>query len=350
MDDRAALAPLLRQAEENLQAQELYARLLRVGAPAFSPQEIRVFSRDCGLSEAAAYGELLAALCGLECDKTPSHRRLKERYLMPALKGLDSAVYQENPYARLIRLPERSLGDWRLTRLSYAPYQLFPCGNTRILPDGREIQPLGYFPDAYSYPAVAQKGREWMALIPNEIETMAGDIAAAAGRVAVLGLGLGYFALLASEKAEVTAVSVIERDPAVICLFQRYILPQFPHREKIRMIQGDALAAYTGTLAAGGYDFVYVDLWHDVLDGLPLYLRCRALEGHVPGARFCYWIEPTLLCFLRGLALEELRAGGGPLTDRLLSWARRDSAWEERLSLSTLRAFAPFLPPEDVMP
>lgn len=350
MENRDALPILLRRAEENLQAQELYAHLLRAEAPAFSPAEIRAFARDCGLSETAAYGELLAAGCGLQCDWVPAHRRLKERYLLPALGQLDAAKYRENPYARLIRLPERTLGEWRLTQLSYAPYQLFPCGNTRLLSDGREVQPLGFFSDSYAYPAIMQKGREWMALIPNEIETMGEDIAAAAGRVAALGLGLGYFPLMASEKAEVTAVTVIERDPAAIALFQQFILPQFPHREKIRIIQGDALAAYTDTLGAGGYDFVYVDLWHDVLDGLPLYLRCRALERFVPGARFRYWIEPTLLCFLRGLILEELRAGDGPLTARILSRAGQENPWAERLSLSALRAFAPMFPPEDVMP
>lgn len=40
-----------------------------------------------------------------------------------------------------------------------------------------------------------EDGQEWMAIKPNEIETMRQPIARAAGQVVAFGLGMGYYAL-----------------------------------------------------------------------------------------------------------------------------------------------------------
>ena len=82
----------------------------------------------------------------------------------------------------------------------------------------------------FYFPAVLENGNEWMTVTPNEVETMKEAISQARGRVAAYGLGLGYFAFMASEKSDVTGVTVIERDEQAIRLFEEEILPQFPHR------------------------------------------------------------------------------------------------------------------------
>ena len=186
--------------------------------------------------------------------------------------------------------------------MAYEPYELFVRDELLCLPDGREIPQLGYFAERFAYPAVLEGGREWMTVTPNEVATMAPALAQVRGRVAVMGLGLGYFAFMASESPDVRAVTVIERDADVIALFERHILPQLAHRDKLRLVRADAFEFAQAGLH--GFDCAFVDLWHDVSDGAPMYLRMKALEARSPGTRFFYWIETSIRCFLRALGKE----------------------------------------------
>lgn len=342
------LRALARRNEQNLTAMGLFSRLLRVEGALFSPEEVSAFARDCGLPLPEAFRILLSSACGLESDRNPAHRQLEREYLFPALRSLSPAPYRQNPYCRGIRFPKAKSGAWEWTDLQYAPYQVFPCGNTVLLPDGREIPPLGYFQESFSYPAVLENGREWMTITPNEVETMAEDIAAAQGNIAVFGLGLGYYALMSSGKAEVASVTIIEKEEEAIRLFREALLPQFPQKEKIRIVRQDALDYWMGPMAREKFDFAFVDLWHDVADGLPMYLRFRRMESLCPGVRVRYWIEPTMLIFLRGLLIDDLTSGAKHL-DNLLP--RDDpAALSAALSLEGLRRLAPGISPEEVRP
>ncbi|MNI89136.1 hypothetical protein D3C73_1465030 [compost metagenome] len=46
------------------------------------------------------------------------------------------------------------------------------------------------------------------------------------------------------------------------------------------------------------YDFVFTDLWHDVSDGIDLYLRMKKIAAQYPDTKFTYWIEKSILCYL----------------------------------------------------
>lgn len=244
---------------------------------------------------------LVCAACGANAEDGGMARELAQRYFRPSLRKLDVQTFRSNPYMRRIRFPEVTRGRWQMTHLCYAPYELFVRDDLLILPDGREIPQMGYFAEEFVYPAVLQDGREWMTITPNEIATMEAAIAAAHGHVAAFGLGLGYFAFMASEKENVSRVTVIERDPDVIALFELHILPQFAHREKIRIVRTDAFDYAKNQLGQDGVDFAFVDLWHDVSDGAPMYLKMKALEGNAPNTQFAYWIETSIRAFLRSL-------------------------------------------------
>ena len=287
--------------DENLEAMGLISRLLQADQPLFEAEEVRSFARDTGLDAPDAFHTLIAAACGLKPDESEHDRQLIRRYLFPAIRPLKPEAYAANPYYQLLQNAELRQGSWRLTRQRYLPYALFPCGNTALLPDGRTVPQVGYFEREFAYPALLENGREWMTVTPNEIETMAADVAAAEGNALVLGLGLGYFAFMVSEKPEVTAVTVIECSAELIALFREHLLPLFPHGDKIRLVCADAFEYLEKADAA--YDFVYADLWHDVADGLPLYLRLKRFENRLP-ARWRYWIEPDMLIFLGGLAAD----------------------------------------------
>ncbi len=329
---------LARLNEENLRMQERFASLLRLDDAPFAPDEVTAFAKECDVSTEEAFRLLIAALLGIGED-----RRLTERYLFPALLPLKAAAYANDPYLRAVRFPEARLGAWQLTHLRYAPFRLFPAGSARLQADGRELPRIGYFTESFSYPAVLENGREWMTVTPNEIETMRAAVGEARGRVIAFGLGLGYFAFMAAEKSSVSSVTVIERDPQAISLFKQYLLPQFPSREKIAVLQADAFAYAAGPMKNAAYDFAFVDIWHDPGDGLVPYLRFRQTEALLPGVAFRYWIEDDLLLFLRGLMIEDdLHRPGG-----LGRFLQKDGPLP---GLAKMRELALLVPPRETLP
>ncbi|MBQ8858671.1 MAG: hypothetical protein IJ012_02660, partial [Clostridia bacterium] len=204
---------------------------------------IASLTEECGVSEDEAFCAVLCAALDVDEERSEEERRLAREYFAAAVKKQDPAVYQNDPYYRNIRVPQKTVGEWRLCRETYAPYEGFVCGN---LLAGKTpfsaVPPIGYFSEEFSFPAVMQNGVEWMAIKPNEIETMRPHLARARGRVLCLGLGLGYYAYMAAEKPSVSSVTVIERDPAVIRLFREELLPQFANKQKITVICEDAFS------------------------------------------------------------------------------------------------------------
>ena len=283
--------------ELNLQALELMSGYLTQHPRFITARDVEEVAA-CGVAREEAVVQLLCAACGLDARR-PLDRRMIEQFVRPSLARLEPEPLLQNPYMRCIRFPQAMQGRWEMTRMAYEPYELFVRDDLLCLPDGREIPRLGYFDRRFAYPAVLEGGREWMTVTPNEVATMAPALSQVRGRVAVMGLGLGYFAFMASEKNDVRAVTVVERDADVIALFERHLLPQFAHREKVRLVCADAFDLAQAGL--DGFDCAFVDLWHDVSDGAPMYLRMKALEARSPGVRFFYWIETSIRCFLRSL-------------------------------------------------
>ena len=289
---------------------ELLAKYLNQTPRLISARMVKNLSRECALPEDTAFRVLLAAAIGLDTLANAEDKELEKHYLIPALHRLDPKDWNRDAYLTAIRFPVATTGNWSFGTETYAPYEPFVCGLPKLTEEGREIPQLGYFTNRFTFPAVRESGVEWMAVKPSEIATMRAPLEQARGKTAAFGLGLGYFAFHASEKDEVTEVIVVERDPTVIDLFQTHLLPQFPHREKIRVVKADAFAFAEKKLPAEKADFAFVDIWHDQSDGLPLYLRMRRLEALCPTTRFAYWIEPILLSSLRGMVLDRILDDG----------------------------------------
>ena len=73
------------------------------------------------------------------------------------------------------------------------------------------------------------------------------------------------------------------------------------------------------------FDCAYVDIWHDVLDGVEMYLKMKQLEKCSPDTKFLYWIEPSMLAWLRGMALMEVAENiEGPMTKAIGSVSNVD--------------------------
>ena len=111
---------------------------------------------------------------------------------------------------------------------------------------------------------------------------------------------------MAAEKPEVKSVTVVEKNHDVIEAFQKGLLPHFPNKEKIRIIEADAFEFAEHTMQKEHFDLAFVDTWRDAGDGLPMYLKMKPLEKLSPDTKFLYWIEKFLLSRLRSAVFEEL--------------------------------------------
>lgn len=313
--------------QQNAEIVAAYSRYINNTPRFVTADMVDELARDCECAPHSAYLLLLAAAMGLDTVDDKAHRLLDRLYIQPGVKKLDPIPYLLDEYCKTIRFPTQKIGKWETMTSTYTAYEPFAWRDPILLPDFREIPQIGYFEQDFHFPAIHENGVEWMSVKPNEVETMREPIKRSHGRVLTLGLGMGYFTFHASQKEDVRSVTVIERDPDVIALFKEHILPQFPHKEKIKLLQADAFAYMEKELPKASFDYIFADLWHDASDGLEMYMRLKRLEGNIPTD---YWIEDSLLSYLRGMVFEKLCDPTSPL---MISGVR----YEELLSNEFLR-------------
>ncbi|MBO5262379.1 MAG: hypothetical protein J6B45_04975 [Clostridia bacterium] len=223
---------------------------------------------------------------------------LEREYLFKGVKRLSTEEYLKNEYFKNIKIPRIKEKNWEFGYQSYKPYEGFIYRDIQV--DGyTEIPQIGYFDKEFSFPTVYENGQEWMAIKPNEIETMKEPIENAKGNVLVFGLGIGYFTYMVSQKQDVISVCVVERDESAISLFEKHILPQFPNKHKIRIVRADAFEYAKNEMANGMFDYGFVDLWHDVSDGVDLYVKMKKYEALCPNLHLDYWIERSIISSIR---------------------------------------------------
>lgn len=239
--------------------------------------------------------------------KDAGERTLARAYLARSVRILNATPYREDAYTRaMASVVDTSYGSWEIKNELYPAYRAVVRCEVERMDDGREIVPLGFFPEPFPFLAVLEDGNEWMTLTPVDMDTSREAIEAAHGRVITFGLGLGYFAFHASEKDEVSEVVVIERSAEVIKLFCEVLLPHFPHKEKIHIIEADAFRFAEQQMPREHFDVAFVDTWRDVSDGLPMYLRMKKAQQKNSQTHFIYWIEDFILSHLRSIVFEEI--------------------------------------------
>ena len=285
--------------EKNFRLLRLFSLYLNDRADFITPEMVNEVAAIGGLSGEEAFLILFSEACGVHPTDGGEDEEFFRDWLAPSVRCLDAAKYREDPYYRNIHFPNVKEGGWELRTDRLKPFQTFIWAD--MVPDEqlKELAPLGYFKEEFSYPVVLEDGREWMLVTPNEIETIRPAVTAAHGAVVTFGLGLGYFPYAASLKQEVERIVIVERDPKVISLFEKYILPQFAERAKITTVCMDAFDYLNEVMPSEHFDYAYADIWHDAGDGVPLYLRFNKYEEQFPGTKFDYWIEETMLSYLR---------------------------------------------------
>ena len=272
----------------------LISEYLTFTPSAIVPEDVHDLTSQ-GLAPDEAYLALLAARCSLDAAK-PEDTRLYRGYFPKMIRRHDPAAYEADTYFQAVKPAIGATADVDLVYERIEPMELFVADDFIQDGAGRILPQLGWFDRAFDFPAIREDSLVWMTVTPNEINTIQPAVRESHGKVLTYGLGLGYYAFHCLLKEDVTSVTVVEKNPAVIEIFTKHLLPFFPRREALSIIEADAFDYAANTMPSEGYDTVFTDLWHDVADGIPLYQRMKALEA--PGPRYLYWIEKTLKFYM----------------------------------------------------
>lgn len=238
------------------------------------------------------------------------------------IEKCDSSKYI-NEYSRLLDKLCFSFGKYSFKKVTYEPYQLFALDDIEVK-GNFEISRVGYFDKPFSYSALFEGKDLWMSLNPNEINTMAPSIEKAKGRVLVLGLGMGYITYMLSNKKNVTSITVVERNKENIALFKKHLLPLFPNKAKITIIEDDAINFVKHYFK---YDYIFADLWFTPEDGLEYYLKLNDIEKKNK-IKIDYWLETSLKQMKRRYLIELIKE---QLEGSDKSWYQEEKEIEDRI-------------------
>ena len=233
----------------------------------------------------------------LEIDLSDKEeKKVYQSRFKPAIK-LVKDTFSDNYYRKNINPKPFKDKEYELTYLKIKPGQCLPVDDILIDENFVEVSQIGYFNDSFKYLAVNKDDVTWMSTDPNEINTMASCINRAKGNVMAFGLGLGYFPIMCASKKEVSKVLVVEKDPKIISIFKKHILPLCEFKDKIEVVCGDAFD-YAKNNTFSEYNYLFIDIWHNPEDGLPMYLKLfRLLKGKKIVVD--YWLEKSILAMYR---------------------------------------------------
>lgn len=144
-----------------------------------------------------------------------------------------------------------------------------------------------------------------MSLTPHEIESQELACVYAGGHTVVMGLGMGWVAVNIALNPLVRQVTIIERDPQVMSLFELSgALDGLSDdvRRKLRIVKADALE----WIPDQPVDFLYVDIWRD-LDEPQVMDQMRHIQARVGAGIVYFWGQEIKLFKILDAELPELR-------------------------------------------
>ena len=230
----------------------------------------------------------------------PENKEIANKLIFPNIKKLTKKDYENNPYYQRVRIRGIKYNNYELINDVYLPYEIFSYNDITVDNEYYEHCHIGYFDESFPFITLNKDKVTWMNITPNEINTMQKAVDEAKGKVLVFGLGLGYYPFMISLKDNAKEITIIEKDKDIIELFTKYLLPQFPHIEKIHIIEKDALSVDANYI--NQFDYVFIDLWHNPVDGLPFYKHFKKLEAKLK-SKFFYWLEDSFIAYLRRLVV-----------------------------------------------
>lgn len=155
---------------------------------------------------------------------------------------LKADEFNQNPYISNIKIEDITTSTHELVKFALPPLTLFPCDVSVASFGHRALPQIGFFEEKIEIPRLEKiNSNNFKQVTPKEINATQKHIDAAHGKVLNIGLGMGYFAYMASLKDNVEKIIIVEQDNELIELFKEHIFPQFSHREKNRNHQFNLL-------------------------------------------------------------------------------------------------------------
>ncbi len=251
------------------------------------------------ISSKESMNEIFLENLKLELNKY-TLKKLKE-YKLDSVNELDPKEYLNNEYYKNINVKEINQNGYHLYYKKYEPYELFIYEDIKE-DNFKEINSLGYFKEEFNLLSIDRKDETWMLISPHEINTMKEYILKMHGNCLVYGLGLGYFPYMLSLKKDVSKITILEKDKEIIKLFKDNIFSLFKNKEKIEIIECDAME-YSKNLKSKDihYDYHFIDLWHNQIDALKFYLFFK--KNELDNDTYFYWIEDSIICYIRRMLI-----------------------------------------------
>lgn len=207
------------------------------------------------------------------------------------LIGPDSAALDHYPSPEVAALYRpQAAGAWELT---VTPLVMCPgyWGPARLVENMAALQ---------------KDGDVWMSLAPMEVESQVIAVAAASGHVVILGLGMGWAAAECAYRAEVTAVTVVERDPDVIALHRQLgLFARLPDGMggKVSVVEADAYHWKPDQ----SVELLIADIWLPLIDMADRAEEVRRMQANIGADRVYFWgqeLEIARQCVAAGRALD----------------------------------------------
>lgn len=243
----------------------------------------------------------------MDLDEDDYFKSLIKEYKIDNIKKLDVDDYLNSPYYDYINIKSSStkINNYEIKYKTIKPYELFLYKDISFDKLFKEITSIGYFTKPYKFLNVIKDNTVWMSLHPHEINSMKRSLGRADGDVLVLGLGLGYFPILLDYyndiSDKITSITIIEKDPNIITLFNSLL--DDSKKRKFKIIQDDAFHYLEDHFEE--YETIFVDLYHNAIDGLPIYLKIKEFEDEdYIDTKYLYWIEDTILAYFRRIVIS----------------------------------------------
>lgn len=260
-------------------------------------------------SDVSSPFDLNKTLYEMELDNDDYFKTLIKEYRINEIKLDNVNDYLDNPYYKEVKLNTNifKLNNYSLEYKTIKKDQLFLIDDLYYdyKNNLREITRLGYFNKDYKYLNIIKDNEIWMSLHPHEINTMEHKLSYMYGSVLVLGLGLGYFPYMVGyyndvKNDEVISITIVEKDKNMIKLFKKLMPSYFDLNYHI--VEDDVFNYFKNNKI--NFNTCFVDLYHNAIDGLPIYLKMKKIEKSFENVEFYYWIEYTILAYLRRIVIS----------------------------------------------
>lgn len=130
-------------------------------------------------------------------------------------------------------------------------------------------------------------GDTWMSTSPMEMESQEIGVRLSHGHVLICGMGMGWCAVNCALRPEVTRVTVVELDPAILDLHRELDLAaQLPDaaRAKLHLVQGDAYEY----VPDAPVDLLMPDIWLPLMNDGRVE-EVRRMQANIQASEIYFW-------------------------------------------------------------